>query len=147
VLVVCFVSKLWWWSHRAPPVRDARAAAARGRAYLRYGRPVLAFQAVQDVRDEEPGAGEAVAVTAQALIRMGEYRIARLALERALKLQPNHVEAAVTLAKLNLDLGNGGRAAEVQKTATQLRPGDEQIWLATCRSLRGPRRRPGRSLG
>ena len=136
VLVACVLGGLGWRSHRSPTVRDARAAAARGRAYLRYGRPALAFQAVQDVRDEEPGAGEAVAVAAQALLRMGEYRIARLALERLLKLNPNHVDALVTLAELNLDLGNGGRSAEVLKTATRLRPSDERIWLALGKVLR-----------
>src|SRR5262249_32286676 len=75
----------WWWSPRPPPVRAGGAAAERGRAYLRYGRPDLAFRAVEDIRDEEPGAAEAVAVAAQALLRLGQYRVARPALERLLK--------------------------------------------------------------
>jgi tetratricopeptide (TPR) repeat protein len=137
-LLGCILGGLWWWSwsHRSTAVRDARAAAARGRSYLRYGRPDLAFQGVQDVRDEEPGAAEAVAVAAQALIRMREYRLARLTLERLLKLDPKHVEALSTLAELNLDLGNGGRAAELLTTAAELRPGDERIWLALGKVLR-----------
>src|SRR5579883_1845811 len=129
MVVVCALIGLWWWSHRPAPLRDARALAARGRAYLRSGRPDLAFQVVQDVRDEEPGAGEAVAVAAQALLRMGQYRIARLALERTVKLLPNHVEATVTLGELNCDLGNGERGLELLEAAARLRPSDYRIWF------------------
>lgn len=62
------------------PARRTRAAAARGQAYLRSGRPDLAFQAVSGIRDETPEAGEAMTVAGMALIRMGQYRVARMAL-------------------------------------------------------------------
>ena len=119
----------WWYSSRSAPVRDARAATARARAYLRYGRPDLAFRTVASVRDEEPGAGEAVTVAAMALIQMGELRAARLGLERALGLQPDHFEAAMMLAGLNLDLGNGERGLELLRIASRLRPREFRIWL------------------
>ena len=134
-LFVCVLVALRWGSAHSSPVRSARAAAARGRAYLRSGRPDLAFQSVHDVRDEEPGAGEAVAVAALALIRLGEFRAARLGLERAIKLQPDQFEAAVTLAELNLDLGNGERGVEVLKMAARLRPREFGVWLTMGRAL------------
>jgi tetratricopeptide (TPR) repeat protein len=89
----------------------------------------LAFQAVCDTLDDEPGSGQAVAVAAQALIRLREYRVARLALERALRLEPNQFEAAVALAELNLDLGNGMRGVEVLEMAARLRPRELRVWL------------------
>ena len=93
--------------HINPSVREHWAAVARGRDALRRGRPDLALQAVNTVRDEAPGSGEAMTVAGLALLRLGEYRGARLALERALKLQPNQFDAAITLAELNFGLGNG----------------------------------------
>ena len=83
-----------------------------------------------DVRDEEPGAGEAAAVKGYVWIKLREYPEARLALERALNLQPNQFEVAVTLAKLNLDLGNGLRAVEVLEMAARLRPREFRVRLA-----------------
>jgi len=127
-LVVCLLVGFWWRFHRSARVRDGRAAAARGRAYLRSGRPDLAFESVHDFRDEEPGAVEAVTVAATALIRMKEYRLARLALERSFKLKPDQYEVAVTLAELNLDLGNGTRGLELLETAVRLRPRDVRVW-------------------
>ena len=81
-------------SHRSPgrvvvvgiaptPADEARAAASRGRNDLQRGRPDLAFQAVSQVRDESPEAGEAMAVAGLALIRMEQYPTARMSLERA----------------------------------------------------------------
>jgi tetratricopeptide (TPR) repeat protein len=119
---------LWWrGSHPSAP-NLARTATARGRNYLRSGRPDLAFQAVSEVRDESPEAGEAMAVAGLALARMGQYRTARMALERALKLQPDQFEAAVTLGELNLDLGNGQRGAEMLERAARLRPREFGVW-------------------
>jgi tetratricopeptide (TPR) repeat protein len=125
----------FWWSV-SPSVRDVRTLAARGRSYLRLGRPELAFQAVSDVRDDELGAAEAVAVAAQALIRLGQYRVARLALERALRLEPDQFEPTVALAELNADLGDRRRAADVFAKAAHLRPRDARVWLALGRVLK-----------
>jgi hypothetical protein len=47
------------WSRTSrPAVRDPREAIERGRMQLRQGNPELAFQAVSDARDNDPGAGE-----------------------------------------------------------------------------------------
>jgi len=110
-------------------------AVAKGRAHLAQGRPDLAFQAVSDVRDEAPGAGEAMTVAGLALIRTGQYRMARMALERAIKLQPNQFESAVTLAELNFDLGNGHRGVEVLEMAARLRPDVFRVWFTMGKVL------------
>jgi tetratricopeptide (TPR) repeat protein len=89
---------------------------------------------VHGVRDNEPGAGEAMKIAATALIRMGAFPVARLALERAHKLQPDQYEVAVMLAELNLDLGNGQRGIELLETAVQLRPGDFRPWLTMAKA-------------
>ena len=90
-LPVLALGWLWWQGPRQSSVRGHWAAVARGREALRRGRPDLAFQAVSEVRDEAPGSGEAMTVAGLALFRLGEYRGARLALERALKLQPESI--------------------------------------------------------
>jgi superkiller protein 3 len=108
---------------------------SRGRAYLNQGRPDLAFQAVADVRDEAPGAGEAMTIAGLALIRFRELQGARLALERALKLQPNQFDAALTLAELDFALGNGRRGIEVLQIAARLRPEEFQVWFTMGKVL------------
>jgi tetratricopeptide (TPR) repeat protein len=120
---------LWWhWSHQSS-VSEHWAVVARGRDALRRGRPDLALQAVNAVRDDAPGSGEAMTVAGLALLRLGEYRGARLALERALKLRPNQFDAAITLAELNFSLGNGSRGIEVLEMAARLRPQEFRVWL------------------
>src|SRR5262249_23683107 len=105
---------------------DHWVAVARGRDYLRQGRPDLAFQSVFDVRDEAAGCGEAMAIAGLAMLEFGEYRGARLALERAIKLQPGQFDAALALAELNFALGNGRRGIEVLQIAARLRPREFQ---------------------
>jgi tetratricopeptide (TPR) repeat protein len=143
--VVALGASAWmgWRRSRPHPVRDHWDAVARGRNYLQYGRPDLAIQAVFDVRDEAPGAGEAMTVAGLALIRLGEYGGARRALERAVKLQPNQFDAALTLAELNLALGNGQRGLELLEQAARLRPREFRVWLTMARVLndRGDRSR------
>ncbi len=95
----------------------------------------MALQAVGAVRDEAPGSGEAMTVAGLSLLRMGEYRGARVALERALRLQPKQFDAAMSLAQLNLALGNGQRGVEVLQKAAQLRPGEFRIWLTMARAI------------
>jgi tetratricopeptide (TPR) repeat protein len=104
-------------------------AVARGSAYLRIGRPDRAFETVSGIHDEAPGAGEAMSIAGLALIRMGEYRAARLALDRAIQLQPKQFEALVALAELNFALGNGRRGIEVLEQALELRPREFRLWL------------------
>jgi len=128
-LAVFVLGWLWWHVSHQSSVREHWAAVARGRGALRRGRPDLALQAVYEVRDEAPGSAEAMTVAGLALLRLGDYRAARLALERALKLQPNHFDAAITLAELHLGLGNGTRGIEVLQMAARLRPQEFPIWL------------------
>jgi tetratricopeptide (TPR) repeat protein len=118
---------LGWSSLHRRSVREHWDAVARGRAYLDQGRPDLALNAVFDVRDEAPGSGEGMTVAGLAMLRLGEYSGARLALERALKLQPNQFDAAMTLAELNLALGNGQRGIELLETAARLRPREFRV--------------------
>jgi tetratricopeptide (TPR) repeat protein len=110
-------------------------AVDRGRAYLQQGRPDLALGAVMDVRDEAPGASEAMTVAGLALIQMRQFQGARLTLERAVKLKPDQYEAVKTLARLNLAVGNGQRALELLEAAAKLRPRDFDVWLAMARLL------------
>jgi tetratricopeptide (TPR) repeat protein len=118
----------WHRSHQASN-RGHWDAVARGRDYLRRGRPDLALQMVNAVRDEAPGSGEAMTIAGLALLRLGEYRGARLSLERALKLQPNQFETATTLAELNFGLGNGRRGLELLQSAARIRPDEFRVWL------------------
>ena len=97
--------------------------------------PIWHLQAVNDVRDEAPGSGEAMTIAGLALLRLGEYRGARLALDRALKLQPDQFEAATTLAELNFGLGNGRRGIDLLQLAVRLRPREFQVWLTMGKVL------------
>jgi tetratricopeptide (TPR) repeat protein len=74
-------------------------------------------------------------VAGLALIRLGKYRAARQALDRALQIQPNQFEAAVALAELNFALGNGRRGIEVLQIAARLRPREFGIWITMGRVL------------
>lgn len=126
----------WWWRGPRPaPTSPVLAATARGRSYLRSRRPDLALQAVDHVREATPEAGEAMAVAGLALIQMGHYRAARMALERALTLRPDQFEVAVTLGELNLDLGNARRGSEVLEMAARLRPREFGVWRILGRAL------------
>ena len=135
LLAIGLVGGSLWWSSRPTPADEARAAASRGRDELRRGRPDLAFQAVSQVRDESPEAGEAMTIAGLALIRMVQYPTARMALERALKLKPDQFEAAVALGELNLDLGSPRRGAELLEMAARLRPREFGVWRVLGRAL------------
>src|SRR5262249_54127323 len=73
ITVLALAWGAWMWSRR-PSVRGHWDEVNRGRAYLQQGRPDLALQAVFDVRDEAPGAGEAMSVMGLSLMRIGEYK-------------------------------------------------------------------------
>ena len=53
---------------------DHWVAVARGQAYLRQNRPDLALQAVFDIRDEGPGAGEAMTIAGPRWVVTGSSR-------------------------------------------------------------------------
>jgi tetratricopeptide (TPR) repeat protein len=136
LLIASSIGAYFWCSlrHRVP-IHEHWEAVERGRSYLERGRPDLALEAVGDVRDEAPGSGEAMAIAGLSLLRLGHYRGARLALERALHLQPEQFDAAMTLAQLNLALGNGQRGVEVLREAARLRPDAFRVWLTIARAL------------
>jgi len=134
--VIAVVLSGWWWrSSRGAVPRNHWGAVARGRAYLQRGRLELAIQAVNDVRDEAPGSGEAMTVAGLALIRLGEYCGARRTLERAIKLQPNQFDAATALAELNFGLGDGRRGVEALQQAARLRPREFRVCLVMGKVL------------
>jgi tetratricopeptide (TPR) repeat protein len=135
VLAVSALGWLWWFGSQPSSRRGHWDAVALGRDALRRGRPDLALQAVNAARDEAPGSGEAMTIAGLALVRLSEYRGARLALERALKLQPNQFDAAATLAELNFGLGNGPRGIEVLQMAARIRPQEFRIWLTMGKVL------------
>jgi tetratricopeptide (TPR) repeat protein len=109
--------------------QDHWKEVADGRHHLQQGRPDLALRSVERVRDEAPGSGEAMTVAGQALFQLRDYRSARLAFERALKLQPDQADATKTLAALYLMLGDGVRGVELLRAATRLDPNDAKVWL------------------
>jgi predicted Zn-dependent protease len=112
----------------AGPGADHWAAVARGRALLDQGRPDLAFEAVSSIRDEAPGAGKAMTIAGLALAQYREYRGARMTLERALKLEPDQLDAAKALASISLMLGNGIRGIELLEAVARLDPKDAVTW-------------------
>jgi tetratricopeptide (TPR) repeat protein len=132
--VALLVALGWLW-FQLPSVSGHWDEVARGRAYLERGRPDLALGAVVDVRDEAPGSGEAMTVAGLALVQLGQFQGARLALERALKLKPAQFEAALALAELNLAVGNGQRALELLESAAKLRPRDFRVWFTMAKLL------------
>ncbi|GAC1472435.1 MAG: hypothetical protein NVSMB9_19640 [Isosphaeraceae bacterium] len=113
---------------RVPPPAHWQDVA-RARAYLDRGRPDLTLKVVSRIRDEGPGAGEAMALAGMALIRYNQIRDARLALERGLRLQPNQPLAAKLLAAIYLSGNDSRRALVVLRSAARLDPADVRPWL------------------
>jgi predicted Zn-dependent protease len=119
----------WFWSRPAGP-KDHWEEVARARAYFERGRPDLAFQAVSGVRDEAPGAAEALTLASRALLMYGDVSTARKALERSLKLRPAQPEAEKMLAAIYLASGDGARGLALLKDAARLEPRDFRPWYA-----------------
>lgn len=120
------------WSRPAPaPVRNGGhwEAVQKGRAYLNQNRPDLALQAVSHIRDEGPGAGEAMCVAGLALANMEQFRAAKQALERSLRLQPKQPMAAKVLAAIHLSMGDSGPGLECLRKAADLSPTDFRPWF------------------
>jgi tetratricopeptide (TPR) repeat protein len=105
---------------------------ARAKAYLDAGRPDLAFQTVSKIRDEAPGAAEALTLGARALLTRPDVDVfvVRKALERSLKLNPDQAEAAKLLAALNLAEGDGAQGLKLLQHAARLDPNDFRPWFA-----------------
>ena len=81
-LTVLALGCLWWIQSHRLLVVGHWDEVARGRAYLGQRRPDLALQAVLAVRNEAPGAGEAMTVAGLAMLQMRQFQGARLALDR-----------------------------------------------------------------
>lgn len=138
--IISGVVAYWFRSEAVPPDGPPAADAADradhweavllGRTYLKSGRPDLALQQVIEVRDEGPGAGEAMAVAGLALVELNQMKDARLALERALKLQPRQPRAAKVLAAVYLSQGDGTRGLHWLEHAAKLDPRDARPWMA-----------------
>lgn len=109
---------------------DHWAAVYRGRTLLQQNRPDLALRAVAHVRDTRPGAGEAMCVAGVSLARLDQIRDARIALERAVRLQPKQPMAVKTLAAIYMSLGDTDRGLEYLKKAAELSPKDPRPWSA-----------------
>ena len=103
-------------------------AVARGREHLAHHQPGKALEAVMQIRDEGSGAGEAMTVAGEALFQLGDSRSARLALDRALKLQPRQADAARLAATLSLATGDAVRGLKYLHIVTELDPADEKPW-------------------
>ena len=117
------------WVYFQSPT-DHWQEVAEARAYLDQGQPDLAFQAVSGIRDEAPGAAEALTLAARALLMRGNISPARRVLERSLKMQPDQAEAAKMLAAIYLASGDGPRGIELLQRAARLDPRDFRPWYA-----------------
>ncbi|WP_435006636.1 tetratricopeptide repeat protein [Tundrisphaera lichenicola] len=118
------------WSRPAPaPISGHWLAVRRGRAYLQQNRPDLALEAVAKVRDEAPGAGEAMCVAGLALAQMEQFRSARIALERSLSLQPKQPMAAKVLSAIHLSMGDSTQGLSCLRKAAELSPNDFRPWF------------------
>lgn len=95
---------------------------------LDSGRPDQAFDAVMNIRDQEPGAAEAMTIAGISLFRLGDPIGARRALELALNLNPEQAEAARALAALCLDMGDATRGLFALKLAAEAAPDDPRPW-------------------
>ncbi|MFO0890294.1 MAG: tetratricopeptide repeat protein [Isosphaeraceae bacterium] len=134
VLGACVLAILvltWWTLTRHQT--DHWTEVARAREFLERNRPDLAFQAVTGIRDEKPGAAEALALAARALLMQGTIAPARQVLERSLKMKREQPEAAKMLAAIYLAGGDGKRAIDLLKQAAELDPRDFRPWFALGR--------------
>lgn len=100
----------------------------KARAYFDRGRPDLALKSVIDIRDEAPGAAEAMVVAGFSLIQLGKLNDARLALERGLGLNPRQPRASKVLAAVLLYFGDGPGGIRWLEHAAKLQSNDPQPW-------------------
>jgi tetratricopeptide (TPR) repeat protein len=68
-------------------------------------------------------------VAGLALAHLEQYRSARLALERSLKLQPKQPMAAKVLAALHLSMGDSAQGLDCLRKAAELSPTDFRPWF------------------
>lgn len=128
LLHLALLAGLAWYLNRQPSGHWSHVE--RGRRYLAQGRPDLAFREVQHIRDEAPGAAEAMTVAGQALLTQGQVVVARQALQRALALNPDQPDAAKMLAAIYIASGDATRGIELLERAAALDPRDFRPWYA-----------------
>jgi len=109
-------------------------AVEEARAHLGNNRPDLALKAVSHIRDDAPGAAEAMAIAGEALIHYQRFPAARGALERAIALDRNQAKAARMLAAVYLASGDGPRGVAMLQHVANLEPEDYRPWLTMGRA-------------
>ena len=102
----------------------------QARRLLEAGRPDQALNQVADIRDDGPGAAEAMRIAGQALIALEDYGGARSALERSVILNPNQPQVFQLLAALALGASDAQRGADYLERAAQLDPNQPRTWRA-----------------
>ncbi len=130
VLLAGVLGLLVWVFYQGMRHRDHWEEVARARYYLDHEQFDRAFQAVAGIRDDGPGAPEALTLAARALLMRGNIAPARRVLERTLAMKSEQPEAAKMLAAIYLTAGDGQRAVSLLKDAARLEPGDFRPWYA-----------------
>ena len=127
---VVIVSIVVWACTRPRAAVDHWKQVARARRYFERGLPDLAFQEVAGIRDEAPGAPEALTLAARALLSFGEISTARKTLEHSLQLKRDQADADKMLAAIYLSSGDGPRGITLLQHAAELDPRDFRPWYA-----------------
>jgi tetratricopeptide (TPR) repeat protein len=130
LVVLAFAALVGWSISAVRKPKDHWDDVHLAQRYLDQGRPDLAIQIVSTIRDEAPGAAEALTIAARALIARNAIPLARRALERSLALNPKQPDAAKMLAAIYLASGDGPRGLALLKQATELDPSDFGPWYA-----------------
>lgn len=116
---------------------DHGIEVAQARADLRLGRPDLAARRLAPIRDQDPGAAEALTLLGQAYLLSHQRAAARRTLERALRLKPDQADALKMLAALYLTYSDAARAIKLLDQAAQLDPHDFRPWYALGKAHAG----------
>ncbi|HWE36328.1 MAG TPA: tetratricopeptide repeat protein, partial [Isosphaeraceae bacterium] len=116
-------------SSRRPGPVDRSAAVARARRLLAANRPELALRAVTGIDDGDKGAAEAATIAGFAAVRLGRLDEARVALERALRLDPAQPLSASVLAAICLDANEADVGLHWLRVAAAHDPKDPRPWL------------------
>lgn len=103
---------------------------SRARKLLERGEFEQAFQIASQIRDEKPGAAEALTVAAHALLATGQVSTAKQALERSLHLKSDQADACKMLAAIYIASGDGPRGVTMLQRAAELDPRDFRPWFA-----------------
>ena len=120
--------------------RQAETALARGREYLRQGRPRRAIQAVSQIPEESPDGADALTIKGLAFASLEAVGPARQVLERAWRRRPDAMAAKV-LAAIYLAANETDRGLRMLQAAAQIVPDDFRPWYAMGESVHMRRRK------